>query len=146
MRRRLLLLAVLLAAALPLAVASAASACSYAVPPDLTRAELDRQLLRGSDAAFVGRLVAIVPLGEAGAQPPGRGAYLFRIAQKVKGDLPFRWVVVRATIGGSACGLEVRIGDRTGLMLDRTRRGWTSHLLLQLSPRQLIRAAAHPAD
>lgn len=83
-------------------------------PADLTPNELDRQLLRGSDAAFVGRLVTIVPLGE-GARPPfHRGDYLFRIEQQVKGDLPFRWVVVRATIGGSVCGLELRVGTGPG--------------------------------
>ena len=141
MRRRLLSVLVL-AATCSLAAAGAASACSYAVPPDLTPAELDRQLLRGSDAAFVGRLVAIVPVGEGDRPPFHRGDYLFRIEQQVKGELPFRWVVVRAAIGGSTCGLELGVGDRTGLMLDRTRReGWRSDLLRQTSPRALLRAA-----
>ena len=141
MRRRLLS-AFVLAAICSLAAASAASACSYALPADLTPNQLDRQLLRGSDAAFVGRLVAIVPLGEAVRPPFYRGDYLFRIEQRVRGDLPFRWVVVRATVGGSLCGLELRVGDRTGLMLDRSRRaGWRSELLLQTSPRALLRAA-----
>ena len=135
MRRRLLL-AVLLAAALPLVVASAASACSYVVPPDLTPAELDRQLLRGSDAAFTGRLVAVVPEGGS------RADYLFRIGRRYKGRLPLDWVVVNAPLGGGLCGLEVGLGERTGLMLDRRRgRGWTSQLILQIAPADLRRAA-----
>jgi hypothetical protein len=127
----------LLTAICALAVPGAASACSYAVPRDLTHNELDRLLLRASDGAFIGRLVAVVP----SRSPSPGGRYLFRIERRVKGRFPLDWTVVNARIGGNLCGISLRPGDRTGLMVRRRRGAWRADLLSQLTPRQLLRAA-----
>jgi hypothetical protein len=97
--------------------------------------ESPRRLLARADAAFVGRLAAKKPL------PGYEALYTFRVEQVVKGRLP-KTVTVRSGLTGDACGLEVKVGGRTGLLLYRVRRRWQSNLCLQLTPAAL-RAAAH---
>jgi hypothetical protein len=131
MRRRLTR-AVVLAAICSLAVASAASACSYAVAPGVTQDELDVAGLRASDGAFIGTALATFR-GSAGV------TYLFGVQRAVKGSFPTGFVVVRSNL--TSCGLYARVGERTGLMVDRRGGRWRADDIDRIAPRDLLRAA-----
>jgi hypothetical protein len=121
-----------------LLLAGGASACTYATDGRPYEEALAAQF-RGADAAFVGRPIAVVPLNGDEAQAT-RAIYVFLVERSLKRRLP-KLVHVYAAIGGNLCGLQLRRGDRTGLMLDRRRGRWTSELIHQVAPRDLIRAA-----
>jgi hypothetical protein len=130
-------LAVLLAAAgLLVADAGPARACSCraGVPVE--------ELLSENDAAFIGVFV--------GSDDPLAGGDLvssarpvlnhFLVERRVKGDIGER-VDVTAAASGASCGLELEIGQRTGLLLRAGAGGWSSGLCSQVEPQALLALA-----
>ncbi len=119
----------MLAAVLLVAIATPASACSCASGDD-------RDALARSDAAFIGTLVSRTDSGRS-------ATFRFTVDEEVKGEFP-QTIDVSSASDGAACGLEVRMGQQTGLFLsgDETQ-GWSSSLCQQISPEDL-REAARP--
>ena len=99
--RKLVLLGVL-----SLAVVAEAYACSCA-PVDLERD------LPTADGAIIGTVLERTVAGET-------ATYRFRVEQIYKGDIDSRADVVTPA-SGAACGLEAKVGDRLGLLLDPRR-------------------------
>jgi hypothetical protein len=96
-------------------------------------------LLAESDAAFVGVYAGRHeggPLISSG-QPVTNH---FSVERTVKGVLGKR-VEVEAAAGGASCGLELEVGERTGLFLHRTETGWRSSLCEQTEPAGLLALA-----
>ena len=100
-----------------------ASACSCA-PVDLER-DLPR-----ADGAFIGTVLERRVEGD-------RAVYLFRAEQVYKGDISNR-VEIETAASGAACGLELGVGDRTGLLLTREGGTWTSGLCSEVDPSDLL--------
>jgi hypothetical protein len=99
----------------------AASACSC-LAPTTPRADLAR-----SDGAIVG-----VYVGRYRASAT-RYLYTFRSVRSVKGRFPARFTV-RSGTNSADCGLQVRRGQRIGLLLHRVGRRWTASLCDQRDP------------
>ena len=95
-----------------------------------------RSALAASDGAFVGTYL------ERRERGGGRADYVFRVERALKGALGGT-VVVESADNGAACGLEVEVGRRIGLVLDRVGGTWTSNLCWQIEPNALL-AAARP--
>ena len=70
--------------------------------------------------------------------------YLFRVEQVYKGDLDGRAEVVSER-DGAACGLELAVGQRVGLLLDRRGDQWRSGLCSQVDPSEFL-ALTNVAD
>lgn len=128
-----------------LGMARPAAACSMVLPEGTTMDELNRSNLRRADAAIIGRLIEVRPVGSPGAEN-GPADFRYRIERVFKGR---RWlrrgrvVTVRAERSEAACGLPARTGRRSGLILHR-RRGrppWKAGLFDEMTPRELRRAA-----
>jgi hypothetical protein len=139
MRRGLALAAVAVAAGL--LGADSASACSC-VPPDPPK------LLRQSDGAFVGRLVAIREVDPpAEGEPIGSGDpvdYVYRVGRVYKrgpGLRRGRRVRVRSARSSATCGLPRGIGRLYGLFVSREARRWHGNLCNVVTPAQMRRAA-----
>ena len=92
-------------------------------------------MLQRSDGAFVGTLIERVVEGE-------EAIHTFRVEQAVKGAIG-ETVVVRSHRDGATCGLEVPLGARVGLFLEREGPNWRSNLCQQVDPDDLL-AAAEP--
>ncbi|HWN22093.1 MAG TPA: hypothetical protein VNP93_08975, partial [Gaiellaceae bacterium] len=116
-----------------LVLAGDALACTCAAVPA-------RQRLDSADAAFIGRVL------ETRAAPARDGerelVYVFAVDSVVKGELDDRVEVV-STLGGAACGFELRRDEATGILLRRdTVRGvWIGGLCGQIAVGELIAAA-----
>lgn len=110
------------------ATAEPARACSCALPDA-------RAMLPRADGAIVARLVARRVEG-------GRATHVFRVLESVKGRFGGTLNVVSAA-SGAACGLELRVGQTTGLFLQRRGGRWESSLCYQVDADRL-RAAARP--
>jgi hypothetical protein len=106
-------------AALSLALAADAFACSC-IRPNLVR-DLPR-----ADGAFVGTVL------ERRVERQN-AIYRFRVEQVYKGDIENRIEVVTAA-NGAACGLELGVDQRTGLLLTREGGTWRSTLCSQVDP------------
>ena len=91
-------------AALSLALAADAFACSC------LRVDLIRDLPR-ADGAFIGTVLERRVERQT-------AIYLFRVEQVYKGDIENRVEVVSAA-NGAACGLELQVDQRMGLLLTR---------------------------
>lgn len=111
-------LAVAIAAA-ALAFAADALACSC-LPVDLAR-DLPRV-----DGAFIGTLLER-------QDREATSTLLFRVEQVYKGDISNR-VEVETARDGAACGIEMRTGERIGLLLERGGGVWRSSLCSQVDP------------
>lgn len=139
MTRRLAVAAVALG--IPLLAADAAMACSC-VPPN------EKKLLRESDGAFVGRLVAVrvVDPPEQG-EPISSGEptdYIYRVGRVYKhgpGLRRGRRVRVRSVRSEATCGLQSAKGELYALFLERRNHRWHSNLCLTTTPRRMRRAA-----
>jgi hypothetical protein len=107
------------ASVVALALATDASACSCA-PVDLVR-DLPR-----SDGAFVGSVLEHRLEGST-------AIYLFRVEQVYKGEIENRIEVVTPS-DSAACGLELGVGQRAGLLLTRESGEWRSGLCSQVDP------------
>lgn len=106
-------------AVLSLALAADAPACSC-LP-----VVLERDLPR-ADGAFVGALLARQERGD-------EAVFSFRVEQVYKGEIENRIDVVSAR-DGAACGLELSVGERVGLLLERDGATWRSSLCSQVDP------------
>jgi hypothetical protein len=121
--------------------AESALACSC-VPPD------PPAMLKASDGAFVGRLVAVRPV-----DPPAEGEpissgdpadYVYRVGRVYKhgpGLRRGRRVRVRSARDSATCGLPRARGRLFGLFVQREDGRWHSNSCLVVRPRQLRRAA-----
>jgi len=102
-----------------LVVAGDALACTCA-PVDLAR-DLPR-----ADGAFVGTVLER-------EDREATSTLLFRVEQVYKGDISNR-VEVETARGGAACGIEVPVDERVGLLLQRDGGVWRSSLCSQVEP------------
>lgn len=114
-------------------VAAPANACSCQAGVRVA------DVLARSDGAFVG-----VYLGREDPLPQGELIFSgrpvinhFEVERAVKGDIGGR-VAVEAAASGASCGLEMEVGDRTGLLLQWTPTGWRSSLCDQTEPAGLL--------
>ena len=106
-------------AALSLALAADAFACSC------LRVNLVRDLPK-ADGAFIGTVLERRVERQT-------AIYLFRVEQVYKGEIENRVEVVSAD-NGAACGLELRVDQRIGLLLAREGETWRSSLCSQVDP------------
>ena len=95
-------------------------------------------LMKEADGAFVGRLVDRDDIGQ------GRVRMRFDVERAVKGNIGSTVDVVTPN-NGAACGVELPIGQRTGLFLARDGGHWTGTLCWQVSPEDMLAAATLPA-
>jgi len=109
-----------------LAVAAEAYACSCR-PVDLERD------LPTADGAIIGTVLARSVSGQT-------ATYRFRVEQIYRGDVEDRPEVVTPA-GGAACGLELSVGDRVGLLLTRDGDVWRSGLCSQVDPADFLALA-----
>lgn len=100
-----------------------ASACSCA-PVDLERD------LPTADGAVIG---TVLERRVSGAT----ATYVLRVEQVYKGDIDNRVEIVSAA-DGAACGLEVGVGERVGLLLSRQGGAWRSSLCSQVEPADFL--------
>lgn len=131
-------IAVVAAGLLGLVFAGSALACSC------VRSTPAESLAR-SDAAIVGRLLAVEPVGTAPAGA-GEGRFEYRILRVYRGATLRRGAILtlRSSLSGAACGLPRAIGRRYGLFLGRAGGGWQASLCSVVAPERL-RAAARNA-
>ncbi|HYK06333.1 MAG TPA: hypothetical protein VEW11_01065 [Gaiellaceae bacterium] len=108
---------------LALVGAAEAYACSCA-PVDLERD------LPVADGAIIGSVLQRTVSG-------GTAIYVFRVEQVYKGEVDSRAEVVTPR-GGAACGLELAVGDRIGLLLTRDGDVWRSGLCSQVDPADFL--------
>jgi hypothetical protein len=121
-----------IALGIPLLGAEAAMACSC-VPPNETR------LLRESDGAFVGRLLAVRGVGSG-----PKADFIYRVRRVYKrgpGLRRGRRVSVRSIRFEATCGLQSQKGELYALFLQRRNHRWHSNLCLTTTPRRMRRAA-----
>ena len=102
-----------------LAFATDAFACSC------LRVDLVRDLPR-ADGAFVGTVLERKIEGQ-------KAVYLFRVEQVYKGDIENR-VEVASAGNSAACGLELQVDQRIGLLLTREGGTWRSSLCSEVDP------------
>jgi hypothetical protein len=102
-----------------LALAGDALACTCA-PVDLARD------LPTADGAFVGTVLERRST-EASA------VLLFRVEQVYKGEIENR-VEVKTARDGATCGLDLPVGERVGLLLERDGSVWRSSLCSRVEP------------
>jgi hypothetical protein len=65
---------------------------------------------------------------------------LFRVEQVYKGDISGR-VEVETSRDGSTCGLELPVGERVGLLLERDGELWRSNLCSRVEPAAFLELA-----
>jgi hypothetical protein len=65
---------------------------------------------------------------------------LFRVEQTYKGDIDNR-VEVETSRDGASCGLELPVGERVGLLLDRNGELWRTNLCSQVDPAEFLALA-----
>jgi hypothetical protein len=65
---------------------------------------------------------------------------LFRVEQTYKGDIDNR-VEVETPRDGASCGLELPVGERVGLLLDRDGELWRTNLCSQVDPAEFLALA-----
>jgi hypothetical protein len=106
-----------------LVVTAEAYACSCR-PVDLQR-DLPR-----ADGAMIGTVLERSVSGDT-------ATYLFRVEQVYKGDVENRAEVVTPA-SGAACGLELAVDDRVGLLLTRDGGVWRSGLCSQVDPADFL--------
>ena len=128
-------------------VALAALAATAAQPPAAwgcsCAGEPPETWLARSDGAFVGTVLDWRVDDRSGStSSSGDPAFAtFRVERAVKGTLP-RELVVRTVRSTATCGLDVRVGQRVGLLLEQRGREWTSGLCAQFPPAALKRLPA----
>jgi hypothetical protein len=123
-------MAVLCVALVGMALAASASACSCAP-------QAPAESLRQSDAAIVGRLVAVAPRGPLRADYRYAVGRVYRGAGIEAGEV----LTVRSARRGAACALPRRPGRRYGLFLVRGGGRWHGGICGTIAPRRLWQAA-----
>lgn len=91
--------------------------------------DLERDLPR-ADGAVIGSVLERT----LGAE---ENRFLLRVEQVYKGDITNRVEVVTAA-NSAACGLELAVGERVGLLLDRVGGEWTSGLCSVVEPADFL--------
>lgn len=140
-RLRALTAALLSALALVVIQAPPALACSCRADVAVKDALLE------SDGAFVGRFIGrddFFPQGEMVGSPRPVLNH-FQVERAVKGDIGER-VRVEAAASGASCGLELEVGERTGLLLRQGPNGWRSSLCSQTDAAALLAFVADEPD
>jgi hypothetical protein len=124
----------------PLLGADTAMACSC-VPLK------PREQLKASDAAFIGRLVAVREVDPpAEGEPVGTGDpmdYVYRVGRIYKdgpGINRGKRVRVRSVRDEATCGLPDQVGELIGLFVQRRNHRWHGNLCLTTSARKMRRA------
>lgn len=132
--RRLILVAILAAGTI-VTRCGPAHACSCVQADSKSR-------LESSEAAFIGTLISKgSPKGSDGMYGSGEEVpFRFRVNEVAKGDLP-REIDVWSANSGASCGLEVGVGETSGIFLYRQGDRWTSGLCSQVDPESLRQAA-----
>ena len=116
------------------ALPAAACSCAYSDA---------RDRLAEADGAIVGTLVESHPVDPPVDNSGEDTIYTFTVDEEVKGDFG-ETLEVHAPYSGASCGIEVGIGQQTGLFLDQREDGaWASSLCAQIAPEEL-REAARP--
>ena len=115
----------LLAVAGVLFVTLAADAAACSCRP----VDLERDLPR-ADGAFVG---TVLERRETEASV----LLLFRVEQVYKGEIDGRIEVATAR-GGAACGLDLPVGERVGLLLEHDGETWRSGLCSRVDPADFL--------
>lgn len=117
-----------------MALAASASACSCAP-------QAPAESLRQSDAAIVGRLVAVTPVGR------WRADYRYEVSRVYRGAgiEPGEMLTVRSARRASACALPRRLGRRYGLFLLHGGGHWWGGICGVIGPRRLAHAARSEA-
>ncbi len=126
--------ALLCVALLGMAFAGSAWACSCAPQPPA-------ESLRESDAAIVGRLVKVMPLGRL------RAEYRYEVQRVYRGGgiEPGEMLTVRSARRASACALPRRLDRPYGLFLFRGGGHWQGGICGVIGPRRLAHAARNQA-
>jgi hypothetical protein len=122
------------AVGLGLAGAGSAHACSCAPQAPV-------ESLAESDAAIVGRLLAVAPHGA------GRAEYRYEVLRVYRGPGAIdrgSTLKVRSPRSATACALPDRVGAHFGLFLSGGPGRWSSGLCGVISPRRLWAAAQKP--
>jgi hypothetical protein len=96
--------------------------------------------MRQSDAAVVGRLVAVVPRGRFQADYRYEVKRVYRGARMIDRD---EMLSVRSARRAAACALPRRMDRRYGLFLIRSAGHWRAGICAVVSPRRLWAAAQH---
>lgn len=98
----------------------------------------------GGDAAFVGTYLGRT---EPPPAPMVKSSDLvvnhFSVERAIKGDVAGS-VDVNAAFSGASCGLELAVGQRTGLVMRHAGDDWESNLCLQIDPEALLALAEPP--
>ena len=133
-RVRRLLTALLSIALLGMVLAASASACSCAPQPPA-------ESLQQADAAIVGRLVAVTPVGRL------RADYRYEVQRVYRGGgiEPGQMLTVRSARRAPACALPRRLDRRYGLFLLRGGGHWQGGICAVIGPRRLAHAARSTA-
>lgn len=123
-----------------IAGAPPAEACSCAGPPPDPAAAVAR-----ADGAFVGTLAEVRdPKGGEAVVSGGREVEnRFDVEGVAKGDIATSVVVVAAA-DGAACGIEVAVGQRAGLLLTRQADRWRSSLCSKVNPDAMLALSQLP--
>ena len=134
------LLAALLVA-IPLQVINAGPALACSCSRDL------KTQLPASDGAFVGVLVSqsVLPAPVELLDPELRVVSHFMVERAVKGAIG-QSIAVLETGNGASCGLELSVGDRTGLLVGRGAGQWVSSMCGTSDPDALEAAASEKSD
>lgn len=138
-RVRCLLAALLVA--IPLLVIHAGPALACSCSRDV------KAQLPASDGAFVGVLVSrsVLPGPVEGLDPELRGVNHFMVERAVKGEIG-ESIAVLDTGSGASCGLELSVGDRSGLLVGRGAGQWVSSMCGTSDPDALLAAASEKPD
>lgn len=109
-----------------------ACSCAYGDP---------RDRLNEADAAIIGTLVESHPVDPPVENSGEDTIYTFTVDEEVKGDFGDT-LEVHAPYSGASCGIEVGVGQQTGLFLEQREDGaWASGLCSQIAPEELRKAA-----
>jgi hypothetical protein len=132
----------LAATALLAAAPGVAQACTCASTGSAR--EDARAVLKDADAAFTGRLISVkeiddgIPPGQPA--PPPDAIFRYRVLRDFNGPLG-KFVKVRSSTEGAACGLPVRKGRKYALGIYGRPKRWSSGLCSLVRPRALRKVA-----
>jgi hypothetical protein len=133
-----------------LAIPSLAEACSCAGPRNYKDVEpYYAEAIGRSDAAIVGVVKDVRLVDDSPDDAQGGGdeqhVFTFRVRNNYKGPgLAPRGgtIEIWTSAYGASCGLELEVGERTGLLIDKRRGKLTSLLCWQAKPGWIKRGAA----
>jgi hypothetical protein len=99
--------------------------------------------LATSEGAFVGVLTSqsVLPGPVEFLSPELRVVNHFMVEQAVKGEIG-ESIAVLDTGNGASCGLELSVGDRSGLLVGRGAGQWVSSMCQKSDPDALLAAAS----